>query len=359
MPSLIRCNRTGLLLAALIFGQVLMIGQQVRVSPGETRLRYWSGSLLLPLQKAAQAAVRWITGSWGQYVWLVGAEQENRKLDAEAARLRIENHFLRQELLRFESRADLDAFRTGLAARTLTARVIASGPSRSAKEVFLDRGHDHGVRPGMAVVTAHGIVGKVGVAFAGSSMVLLITDSDAGAGVVLAGSGEAGVLRGTSKDFCWLDYIGPHIGVAEGEFVYTSGLDGVYSRGLPVGEVSSVEAGIESQRIRVQPFAVLDHLDDVLIVIERRDEALPEHLQRSLARLQTSNRDEKADAIDIRSDPVQTHADRVKQTYRRSLESQGRKVGQLTGAGPPDFRDALHTLRASGGVQPASGAPPR
>jgi rod shape-determining protein MreC len=356
---LIRRNRNGLLLAALIFGQVLMIGQQVRVGPEETRLRYWTGSLLLPLQKAAQAAVRLITGSWGQYVWLVGAEQENRKLDAEAARLRIENHFLRQELLRFASRADLDAFRTDLASHTLIARVIASGPSRSAKEVFLDRGQGHGVRPGMAVLTADGIVGKVGVAYEKSSMVLLITDSDAGAGVVLARSGEPGVLRGTSKDFCWLDYIGPHIGVAEGEFVYTSGLDGVYSRGLPVGQVSSVEAGIESQKIRVQPFAVLDRLDEVLIVTERQDEALPEHLQRSLARLRTAGPDENADAIDIRSDPVQTEADRAKQGYRRSLQLQGRKVGQLTGAGPPDFRDALHASRASGGVQPASGAPHR
>lgn len=357
MPPLIRRHRNGLLLVALIFAQVLMIGQQVRVGPDETKLRYWSGGLLLPLQKAAQAVVRLITGSWGQYVWLVRAEQENRKLDAEASRLRIENHFLRQKLLRFESRVDLDAYRAGLASRTLPARVIASGLSRSAKEVFVDRGQDHGVRSGMAVVTAHGIVGKIGVAYEGSSMVLLITDSDAGAGVVLARSGEPGVLRGTSKDFCWLDYIGPQIEVAEGEIVYTSGLDGVYSRGLPVGEVSSVEAGIETQRIRVQPFAVLDRLDEVLIVTERRDEALPEHLQQSLARLQTSSPHKNAGAIDLGSDPVQTDADRAKRTYRRSLESQGRKVGQLTGAGPPSFLDAAHELRATGAAQQAGGAP--
>ncbi len=349
----------GILLAFLLFGQVLMIGQQVRTIGGGTRLRYWSSSLLLPVQKGVQATAGAVAGSWSRYVWLVGAEQENRRLGAEADRLRIENHFLRQELLRFETRTELDAYRERLASRTLPARVIASGPSRTAKEVFLDRGSRDGVRPGMAVVGSHGIVGKVHATYGSSSMVLLLNDAESGVGVVLAGSGEPGVLRGTGGRLCRLAYIGPHIRVEAGEAVYTSGLDGVYARGMPVGSVETVELGVKSLEIQVRPHANLDRLDSVLVVLQVEHGALPEHIQHALRHGLPPGPEATTEGpgMDLERASARTAADRLKRAYRRTVESQGRTVGQLSYQGPPDFRDAAAFSRREDGERAASEEP--
>lgn len=349
----------GILLASLLFGQVLMIGQQVQTIEGGTRLRYWSSSLMLPVLKGAQATAGAVVGSWGRYVWLVGAGRENRRLGAEADRLRLENHFLRQELLRFQARAELDAYRERLASCTLPARVIASGPSRTAREVFLDRGRSDKVQPGMAVVGAHGIVGKVHAAYASSSMVLLLNDSESGVGVVLAGSGEPGILRGTGGRLCRLEYIGPHIRVEAGEAVYTSGLDGVYAGGLPVGRVETVEGGVKALKIQVRPHANLDRLDSVLIVLRRELEVLPAQVQRALRRRLPTAPDATAEGpgADLGRASARTAADRIKRAYRSAVESQGRAVGQLGYRGHPDFSGAAALSRQEGGERAARGEP--
>ena len=346
MQTLITRNRNGILLAILVIGQVVAIASQVRTSSGTSRFRYWSSTLLQPIQAVAQTTVRAVSSSWSRYVWLVDVREENQRLDSEASRLRIENHFLRQKLLRFQSRTDVEAYSETIASRTLGARVIARGPSRSTQELVVDVGRRDGVRTGLAVITPAGIVGKVEAVHGGASMVLLISDSEAGVGVVLERSGESGVLRGTGYAECRVDYIGPQVSVEVGEAVYTSGLDGVFPGGLPVGQVTGVGSGVEMQSIAVKPFALLDRLQDVLVVIEGEHESLPEGF---LTRMQGTDQPDSGSAPRVGGVLTETDADRIKQAYRRTIESQGRKVGLLSGTGPPDFSDAADPLRASRG----------
>ena len=344
VQTLITRNLNGILLAILVVGQVVAVASQVRTPSGLSRIRYWSSTLLQPIEAMAQTTVRTMSASWNRYVWLVDVREENQQLGSEASRLRIENHFLRQKLRRFESRTDVDAYSETIASRTLAASVVFRGPSRSTQELVLDRGSRHSVQTGLAVITPAGIVGKVQAVNDRFSMVLLISDSEAGVGVVLAGSGEAGVLRGTNYAECRLDYIGPQVNVEVGEAIYTSGLDGVFPGGLPVGRVTSVGAGVEMQAISVSPFAPLDSLRDVLVVIEGEHEPLPEEI---LSRMRRTDQFDPASLSGVGRVVAGTDADRIKQAYRRAVESQGRKVGLLSGTGPPDFSDAADPLRAS------------
>ena len=346
MQSLITRNLNGILLVIIVLCQVVAIASQVRTSSGTSRIRYWSSTLLQPVQAAVQTTVRAVSSSWSRYVWLVDVREENQRLDSEASRLRIENHFLRQKLLRFQRRTDVDAYSQSIASRTLAARVIARGPSRSTQELVLDVGSRDGVRTGLAVITPDGIVGKVQAVHGRASMVLLISDSEAGVGVVLERSGESGVLRGTGYTECRVDYIGPQVSVQVGEAVYTSGMDGVFPGGLPVGRVTVVGPGVEMQAIAVNPFAPLDRLQDVLVVIEGDHEALPEEI---LTRMQSTDQPDSGSSPSVGRVMTETDADRIKQAYRRTVESQGRSVGLLSGTGPPDFSDAADPLRASRG----------
>ena len=343
MQELLARRRNGILLVVLVFLQVLLVGQQIQERPLDARLSYWSSALFRPFQMTGQWAFGGLWSAWSGYIGLVGTAAENRRLDGEASRLRLENHYLQQQLVNARGRAALDEYRASLASRTLAAKVIARGPSRSAREVFLDRGRDHGVRPGMAVVVASGIVGKVEAAYGASSMVVLVNDAEAGAGVVLGQSGAPGVLRGTNSLLCRLDYVPPHVAVRVGEQVYSSGLDGIFPPGMPVGEVVSVEATPEQRAIAVSLHADVDRVREVAIVLSAEHELLPDSVQRVLARLPEPPEPdvEGGQRVGLPDSP----ADRVKMTYRRALESQEKKIGLLLGR-PPDFSAPIDSLRA-------------
>ncbi len=338
-------RKSSILLAALIFVQVLMVGQQLRSTSINSPMSYWSGAVLLPFQRVSQWVARGVSGAWQDYVWLVDASRKNQELDAEAARLRIENHYLQQHILKAQGQAALDDYRSELASTTLAATVIARGPSRTTKEIFLNRGTDHGVRPGMAVVVPDGIVGKVEAAYGASSMVVLLGDSEFGAGVVLERSGAPAVLRCEDGTPCRLDYVGPHVPVAVGELVYTSGLDGVFPLGMPVAQVVDVQSGNELQAIAVRPLADLDRLREVAVVLKSEAEALPERVKQALQRLPpTGQVGPESQQVEL----IAGTADRIKQTYRSTLESQAQKIGLLSGR-PPDFSAAADSLRAAQG----------
>lgn len=342
MQSLVKRNISEVLLAVLVFVQVLMVGHQMRTPSGETRLRYWSSSLLVPVLSTAQTAFGAVSGSWRNYVGLIGAREQSRLIDAEADRLRIENHFLRQKLLRFEKRQDLEAYRRDIASMTLGASVIARTPSRSTQDAVLNRGTRDGVARGMAVITSKGIVGKIEAAHGRSSVVLLINDLEAGVGAVLAESAEPGVLRGTNGDLCMLDYIGSHVRVARGETVYTSGLDGVFPSGLPVGRVEWTESGTDMQRIAIKPFVALNRVSEVLIVTKSEHEVIPDEV---LVRVRDLSPQKASRAGGGGGELAQTDADRIKQAYRAAAESQGKRIGVLSGTGPPDLSSAAEDLR--------------
>ncbi len=340
-----RRRLNSLLLGALVSGQVLLIGQQVRDASGRTRLSYWSGAVILPVQAAVQAGISTVGGLWGRYVWLVNAGQENRRLDAEADRLKVENHFLRQKLLQVGRSTELEAYAQRLDSAMLEATIVHRGPTRTASEIVLNKGSRHGLKQRMAVVAGDGIVGKVEAVYGSSSVALLISDARAGAGVLLGHSGAPGVLRGTGTE-CVVEFVAPSVRILVGEPVFTSGQDGIFPRGLPVGRVSRVESGIEAHTAYVQPFVALDRIASVLVVTDREHEELPEGL---MARWH-GMRPAAVDGVDGSEAEVvaETEADRIKFVYRRVLEAEGTGVGVLSGTGPPDFSEATDSLQALG-----------
>lgn len=352
MRRLLARRRNGILLGVLLLAQVLMVGQQVQEPPIDASLRYWSSVLFTPFQRAGQWGLSGLSSVWSGYVWLVETAAENRRLDAEVSRLRLENHYLQQEVVHASGRAVLDDFRASLASRTLPAKVIGRGPSRNAQEVFLDRGREHGIQPGMAVVVPAGVVGKVQAAYGSFSMAVLLSDAEAGAGVVLGRSGAPGVLRGTNGVLSRLDYVPPHVGVAVGEQVYTSGLDGVFPPGMRVGEVVSVETTPEMHTIAVNFHADLDRIREVAVVLRAEDEALPDSVRQSLARLPGPA--EPGVESELRAGTLDSPADRVKRTYASALEAQRKAIGLLSGH-PPSFSAAADSLRAA--RREISGAP--
>lgn len=336
MWSPVRRHINGLILGTLVLGQIVLVGEQVRNASGEPLLRKWVASLLLPFQHGTQAASHAVGESLDRYLWLVGTEAKNRELNALAARVQLENQSLRRQLLRFQSRSEMDAYGASLASAFLPASVIAWGPSRLAKKVYIDRGGADGLRVGMGVISPDGIVGKIEAVHASTSLVMLISDSMAGAGVVLARTGEPGVLRGTDGALCRIDYLRPSVKVAHGDIVLTSGLDGIYPRGLSVGRVTTVEAESGAPKVHVRPSAQLDRLSEVVVILENDRFTLPDSVQQSLA--QADRMGEQPDRPALGA-PQAVTADLIKQASRRAQDQLARQANEgphSAGTNPPE-----------------------
>jgi rod shape-determining protein MreC len=127
-----------------------------------------------------------------------------------------------------------------------TAKAIAKGYDRLLQTIIIDKGRNDGLKKDMAVITPKGLVGKIYSTRDNFSEVLLLKDPNFSVAVRLQNSRTEGILSGTGYSYGILKYIAPEEDVKVGENVITSGTDGIFPPGLPVGVVSSVKKeGIE------------------------------------------------------------------------------------------------------------------
>lgn len=149
-----------------------------------------------------------------------------------------------------------------------SAKVIARGYDKLIHTMILDKGKSSGIKKDMAVITTKGLVGKIYSVKDEFSEVLLLRDPNFSVAVRLQNSRREGIVSGTGYRNCLLKYIPPEEEVEKGEPAVTSGLDGIFPPGLPVGIVSHIrKEGIEFfQDIKVLPFQDDTTLEEVVIL---------------------------------------------------------------------------------------------
>jgi rod shape-determining protein MreC len=228
--------------------------------------------LLLDGLAPLQAGVTWLTATlrltWDGYVNLV-------QIRADAERLRARLSAIEQQLVRLEeleqANRRLEAlmqFRAAFEGPALGARVIGRAPLPWSDTLTIDRGQRDGVRRGMAVISPQGVVGQIAEASQTAARVLLLTDHNSGIDALVQRSRARGIVQGASQDGCHMKYIPRGDDVAVGDRVVTSGLDGVFPKGLVIGEVSEVSRRHRGllQVAVVRPSAALDRVEEVLVV---------------------------------------------------------------------------------------------
>jgi rod shape-determining protein MreC len=222
--------------------------------------------LVAPIQLATAETTGAVQGLWQGYVDLVGAR-------AEVETLRERVRVLEGEVTRL---AELEAahqrlealleFREALAAPLVAARVIGWDASARDQTITLDKGERDGIRQGAAVLAPEGVVGHVFRVGPRSSRVLLITDRHSGVDGVLQRTRVRGIVKGR-EDGCELEYVKQGADVAMGDQVVTSGLDGVFPKGVLIGVVTRVRRRASGMfhQIAVEPGVDFGRLEEVLV----------------------------------------------------------------------------------------------
>lgn len=266
-----------LVLMLVLFVQVVYLATQIPVpsrpnSPGGGRLiRKWAITAVTPFEDAVVGTSRFFRHGWSNYIGLYDVRKRNQELEAELARMKLEQARLQTAADQNQRLQALLDFKEHYIGKTVAAQVIQSSGSDQSRVVIIDKGSRAGIAPDMAVITPGGIVGKVREVYPLSSQVLLVNDRESGAGVIFPNSRLQGILRGTPfGELRVSDIMSDEKGeVKKGDQLVTSGGDRIYPKGLPVGTVASIDDDSEGGpflNIGIKPAANLDRLEEVLVV---------------------------------------------------------------------------------------------
>jgi len=162
---------------------------------------------------------------------------------------------------------DLLAFKERLAGEVLAAAVIGRDATGLARTLTISRGERDGIAKGAAVLAPAGIVGQVFLVSGHAARVLLITDHNSGVDAVVQRTRARGIVEGTVGEGCGLKFVKRTEDLQAGDVVVTSGVDGIFPRGLPIGQLTSVDKRGQGlfQYATVRPFVDFDRLEEVLV----------------------------------------------------------------------------------------------
>ncbi len=229
-------------------------------------------NLMAPVNRAASRINNFCSSLWTDYLYLVDVRKENRQLlevtKSQNARL-VEAH---DALLANERLKNLLELKHAVDTPSLVASVIGEDHSPSFL-IFIDRGEADGVREGMPVVAAGGVVGQVVKVARNSSRVLLLTDSASAIAGAVQRSRARGVVKGKGAGLCTLEFALRDEDVNVGDIIVTSGMGGVFPKGLPIGEVTTVNKGEYRifQAVDVRPAVNLPRLEEVLVLLKHHE----------------------------------------------------------------------------------------
>jgi rod shape-determining protein MreC len=195
--------------------------------------------------------------------------QRNAELEDEVSKLQTRIIELQQQLKEADVLyALLDFARARPENQYIACSVIGRDPSPFFHYIIIDHGSDDGIRHGMPVVTAQGLVGRVDAVISNAARVQLLNDVSSSVNIHLQNSKSDAVLRGSITGDISIDMVNQEISVSPGDLVLTSGLGGNYPSELIVGQVASVKK-LETdlfQTAAVQPAVDFINLKAVLVI---------------------------------------------------------------------------------------------
>lgn len=197
------------------------------------------------------------------------AIEENERLNKRLNELLIERHQYNEIILENKRLRAIVGLKESNSALFFTAaKAISRGYDRFINTLIIDKGENHGISKNMAVVTSVGLAGKIQTVRDDYSEVLLLNDPNFSVAVRLNKSRQEGIVSGTGRGYCLLKYMPPEVHIEKDELVITSGLDGIFPSGIPVGVVSHIKRDSAEffLHLEVTPFQSSSNVEEVVIL---------------------------------------------------------------------------------------------
>lgn len=229
----------------------------------------WALPVVGPFQKAITYSVSFFGEIWRHYFFLVSTSGENERLQSELRQVKAKNRQF-QEIVRSNARLrELLNFQNKIEYSCVSVEVIGRDPSPWFKTIVVDKGRIYGVAKGLPVLNSDGIVGQVMTVVDHYAKVLLISDPNSAVDALVQRSRARGIIQGGTTDRYILKYVLRKDDVRIGDAVVSSGLDGVFPKGITIGHVDRVKQQMPGifQEITVVPSVDFEKLEELLVVL--------------------------------------------------------------------------------------------
>ena len=198
---------------------------------------------------------------------LADLKKENAKLTAKVAKL--------SEAEKTAERLEkLMGLTSTYKLNSTAARIIGTSSDAWTGTVTIDKGSADGMSINMPVASSDGVVGQIISVSRNTSVVRLLTDENSGISAMVQDTRAQGMLQGQADGTLRLEYVTTDSDVKAGDIIVTSGIGGVFPKGLPLGTVSSVDKSANSvyYTIVVRTQAQMENNEEVLVITSLNDD---------------------------------------------------------------------------------------
>ena len=260
----------------IIVGVIVLIGVNIialfitsRNRSSSYGLNQFAVPLVAPFQKVVTRTIHFAKDVWTHYFFLVSVAKENDHLKKKLQKAIGKNQELDEIALSNSRLRNLLEFKQTATSKILVAEVVGKDPSPWYQTIIIDKGNAEGVKKWQPVVIPESIVGHVMDVSTHYAKVLLIVDRNSAVDATVQRTRTRGIIKGEAKGRFFFNYVLRKDDVRVGDKVVSSGFDGVFPKGLPIGSVSGVirrNSGI-FQEVYVSPHVDFEKLEEVTVLL--------------------------------------------------------------------------------------------
>jgi len=265
--------KTVIFVVAILAISLILLSYNLKHETGTGLVKKVVLEAAAPVHNILILSVKSVSNAWLRYVFLVGLEHDNRDLKKKIDELKAELILYQEGYLEAQRLKKLLLLKDSYNYHFISAQVIAKEPAALSRTIMINKGSAHGLKAGMPVIAPPGLVGRLTDVSWHVSKVLLLIDESSNIDVFLQRTRTQGIIRGAGSRGCILQYISKTQDVKEGETVLSSGIGGVFPKGLLAGVISRVDrqdAGL-FLKINITPFVDFSKLEEVLVLADQEE----------------------------------------------------------------------------------------
>lgn len=253
---------------AVLFFLLVLILFQLKVPDTERVFRGIVGNVVNPVIYYTEKTVTFFTKIYDNYIYLAEVKKKNIRLRERINQLSLENSLLKERLSEYGRLKKLLNFKQAYDFETIAGNVIGRNIDGFLKYIIIDLGKKNDIKINDPVISYDGLVGKVVNVYRNSARVSVILNVNSYVSVMNFNTRTVGIMGGDGKGGLVVDYYDKLDKVSDGDLFITSGLGGLYPKGIPVGKFVKSESSVNGifQKIYLEQKVNFYKLENVLII---------------------------------------------------------------------------------------------
>jgi rod shape-determining protein MreC len=264
----LRKYKTIIFVVALLIISLIMISYNLKYGTGDSFLRKIVLEAAAPAQTVLDFSVTGVKDNWSRYIFLVGIEEENKNLKKKINELKEVLVLYQEGYQEAQRLKKLLSLSNDYHYNFISARVIGREQTALSRMILINKGSTDGLKTDMPVVAPPGLIGRLVDVSWHVSKALLSIDENSNIDAIVQRNRTQGIISGAGSRGLVLKYISKTQDVKEGDVIVSSGMGGVFPKGMLIGQVSNVDrkdAGL-FLKINVAPFTDFSKLEEILIL---------------------------------------------------------------------------------------------